>query len=268
MNAVYLKSWLIAPFQYKSLLREFVLQDINSRFANSIGGLVWTVLNPLVNIMIYIFVFSVIMKMRVSMSDTGTDLFAVYLLSGLLPWMAFSDAFGRSTGLLLERASLITKVAFPVHILPYAGSIVPFILNGIGFGLFLLYLLFKGYLALSWLALPLLIILHFIFTSGLVAFSSAICVFVRDLQQVFALLISVWFFLTPIIYPVSMIPEQYRAGLYFNPFFFFVELYRDVLMRHQLDLKNLAIVTVISLVTFILGGLFFMRIKRSFGDVL
>ncbi len=264
----HLQSWFIAPIRYKSLLREFIYQDINTRFANSIGGLLWTVINPLVTILIYVFIFSVIMKMRVSLSETGTDQFAVYLLAGLLPWMAFADAFGRSTGLLLEKSSLITKVAFPVHILPYAGAMVAYILNGIGFGLFLLNLLFNGYLAWTWWLLPLVLGLQFLFTMGLVAFSAAICVFLRALQQVFALLLSVWFFLTPIIYPLSMVPDSYRAWFYLNPFYFFVELYRQLLLRQHLDVHHLLIVSLVSLCVFVLGGWFFMRIQRSFGDVL
>ncbi len=264
-----LRRWLLAPFIHPGLLRGFLSQDINGRFAGSMGGLFWSVLTPLANILIYMFVFSVIMRVRLPVEEIGTESFAIYLLSGLLPWMAFAEAMNRAPSFLLEKAALITKVSFPVEILPYINIITPFALNGIGFVLFLGYLLLAGYGQIGWLWLPLVILCHILFTLGLVAIISALSVFLRDLQQLVGLLVSVWFFLTPILYPLSMVPEGFRALILWNPMYPFIELYRQVLLRDDGVSGGLLLaILLLAGLSYLLGGWFFMRIKHAFGDVL
>ncbi len=263
-----IKQWIVAPIIYRSLFRGFIQQELQGRYAGSMGGLIWSVLTPLSTILIYIYVFSVIMKIRILSVETGTDQFVIYLLTGLFPWMAFSEALSRSTSLLLDKAALITKVSFPVEILPAVGTASPFILNGIGFGVFLLYLIIEGYFHVFWLLLPVVIITHMLFTAGLVAFLSAICIFVRDIQQVVGVLVSVWFFLTPIIYPISLVPEGFKQWVILNPMYVFIELYRHILLQHNLPVELALAAVALSGVSFIGGGWFFIRIKHSFGDVL
>jgi lipopolysaccharide transport system permease protein len=263
-----IKQWLVAGFVYRSLLRDFVRQDINGRFAGSMGGLIWTVLTPLANIFIYVFVFSAILRVRIPAAETGTDKFVVFLLSGLFPWMAFAEALGRSTSLLLDKASLITKVSFAVEILPFVGTLAPFVINGIGFSVFLAYLVLQGYGGMTWLLLPAVVVSHALFTVGVVAVSSAICVFIRDIQHIVGLLVSVWFYLTPIVYPTSLVPARFQEWLLVNPMYLFIELYRQVLLRDVFSLKLFVAVTVMSTVVFLIGGWLFMRIKHAFADVL
>jgi lipopolysaccharide transport system permease protein len=260
--------WLATPFIHFPLSRNFIRQEIGGRFAGSMGGIFWSLLTPLANIFIYIFVFSTIMQIRLDIKDTGTEQFAVYLLAGLFPWMAFSEALARSTTLLLEKSNLITKVSFPVETLPYVGTAVPFILNGLGFGLFLLYLLAGGNGAWAWLWLPLAVLFHALFTLGLVALFAALSVFLRDLQQIMALAVQVWFYMTPILYPISMVPQPYQAWMAWNPAYPFIELYRQILLHHHLPLDLLLATSLIGGVTMLAGGWFFMRIKHAFGDVL
>jgi lipopolysaccharide transport system permease protein len=126
--------------------------------------------------------------------ETGTDSFAVYFLAGLLPWAAFSEALNNATDALLGQANLITKVAFPLEILPISGVIVPFCLNGLGFGMFLIYLVFKGYFHIAWLWLPLVVTIHMLFTLGLVSLISSLSVFLRDIKQFMGTVLSLWFF--------------------------------------------------------------------------
>jgi lipopolysaccharide transport system permease protein len=263
-----LRHWIQVPWTHRSLLYGFLEQDIKGRFAGSMGGLLWSVIIPLVNIFIYIFVFSVVMKIRIQPEETGTDEFAIYLLAGMLPWLAFSEALSRSTPALLEKAGLITKVHFPVHILPYVMVFSSFILNGLALLLFLIYLAFSGYLSQLWLFFPLLLILHVLFTLGLAAFAAALCVFLRDLQQLMTVILSLWFFLTPIIYPLSMVPEPYSNWLVWNPTFYFAELYRDLLLQSSVDMFTFSWVAAMSVGVWLAGGWFFMRIKHAFGDVL
>lgn len=268
IKAILVRDWLTSPFIFRSLLKGFVRQDILGRFAGSMGGLFWAVLTPLANIVIFWFVFSTIFRARISIEEVGTDNFFIYLLSGLIPWMAFSEALARSTTLLLDKTNIITKVSFPVQVLPYAGVLVPFILNGVTMAIFLAYLFFDGYAHLSWLWLPVVTFLFFVLTMGLCAFLSAFSVFLRDIQQMIAVIISLWFYLTPIIYPLSFVPEAYRKWFSANFVTVFVELFRDILLRHEVSGPYLSVAFLLSLVFFLSGGYFFMRIRHAFGDVL
>jgi len=261
-------TWVLTPWIYRTLLKSFLVRDIKGRFSGSVVGIGWSVLTPLANMLIYIFIFSVVLKIRIGIEDTGTDQFVVFLLSGLLPWLAFSEAVNRSPSLLLENANLITKVSFPVAVLPYAGGLSPFLLNGIGLVLFLGFLIFLGYFHLSWIWLPVIVTLHFLFTLGLVALLSAVSVFFRDMGQIVALIVSLWFYLTPILYPVSMIPEAYRSWIMLNPAWPFIDLYRQALLLHDVSILSVCISAFIGIGVFALGGWFFMRSRSAFGDVL
>jgi len=158
---------------------------------------------------------------------------------------------------------------FPVQLLPIVGTVIPYLTHVIGFGLLLIYLAIQGYVSILWLLLPIIFFLQFLFTMGIVALLSAFCVFLRDLQQVVALLVMIWFFLTPIIYPISLIESEAVRNLFLlNPMHSFVSLYRDILLLESFSVVNLQIIIPVSLSSYVLGGWIFMRIKHAFGDVL
>ena len=262
------RQWATTPLVNYRLFHHFAKQDFLGQFAGSMGGFLWLFITPAVHIVIYAFVFRFVFGMRTP-TDFGQSSFVIFMMVGYLPWFAFADALGKAPALLLVKAPLITKVMFPVQILPVVGTLVPYMTHGIGFGILLVYLALTGYLSFTWLILPLIFFLQFLFTMGLVAILSAFCVFLRDLQQLVALVITSWFFLTPIVYPISIIQSESIRDLYlFNPMHSFVEIYRQVVLLHQLPLVNLEIVIAVSLASYILGGWLFMRIKHAFGDVL
>jgi len=126
--------------------------------------------------------------------ETGTDSFAVYFLAGMLPWLAFSEALSSATDIFLGRANLITKVAFPLEVLPLTGVMVPFFLNGLGFVMYLGYLVFKGYADFGWFWLPVVIAVHMVFTLGLIILVSSLSVFLRDIKQFMELCLHCGFF--------------------------------------------------------------------------
>jgi lipopolysaccharide transport system permease protein len=263
-----IRRWGGVPFRFRTLFWGFVRNDIRGRFAGSMGGFVWSLLTPLANLIIYIFVFSVVLQIRLKPMETGTDSFAIFFLSGMLPWLAFSEAVNGSADLFLGRAHLITKIAFPLEILPLTGLMVPFFLNGLGFVMFLGYLILKGYAALGWLWLPLVIGVHMAFTLGLIILVSSLTVFIRDINQFIGIVVSLWFFLTPIIYPLSMVPETYRWMIQLNPMYPFVELYRQVLLQGALPWPMLGYAVGVSTVLLAGAVLFFERSKYAFADVL
>ncbi len=268
MTLTLVRQWIAAPIVHYRLFHNFTRQDFFAQFTASIGGFFWLFLSPLVHILIYSFVFSYLFGLR-AMSEFNEAQFVVFMMIGYLPWFAFAEALGRSTGLLLEKAPLITKVVFPVQIVPIVGTVVPYLTHAIGFGLLLVYLATQGYLNWLWLTLPLVFFLQFLFTMGLVAILSALCVFLRDLQQLVALLVTIWFFLTPIIYPLSMVgDETIRALFLLNPMHNFVNYYRELVLLGEFNVTNFQILVPVSLLSYGLGGWLFMRIKHAFGDVL
>jgi lipopolysaccharide transport system permease protein len=268
MALALIKKWALTPFSHYRLFHNFARQDFFSQFSASIGGFLWLFITPIVHILIYSFVFAYVFQVRPTAEYSETH-FVIFMMLGYLPWFAFAECIGRSTGLLLEKAPLITKVMFPVQIIPIVGTLVPYLTHVIGFALLLCYLAFQGNFNVLWLWLPLIFALQFLFTMGLVAVLSALCVFLRDLQQLVTLLVTLWFFLTPIIYPISMIQSETVRNLFLlNPMHSFVNLYREIVLIGELPLINLQIIIPISLISFLLGGWLFMRIKHAFGDVL
>ncbi|MDZ7833054.1 MAG: ABC transporter permease [Desulfobacterales bacterium] len=263
---------LIIPFfsigSYRHLLSSFVVRDIKGRFVGSYAGNLWVLINPLATIVTYLFIFSIVLRVQVSPGETGTGNFTIYFLSGFFPWFMFAESLSRSVVVLLENANLITKVFFPVELLPVGVVISSFLINGVGYLCFLIVLAFLGYLGGTWLHLLLLLFLQTLFTWGLANLLSGLCVFIRDMKEILAILLMVWFYACPIVYPASMLPDVFRSAMQFNPMWGFVDLYRDVLLKHQMDMGQLVYVTAVSLIAYSIGTTFFMRAKNAFGDVL
>lgn len=268
MTITLLRQWLLTPATHYRLFHNFTRQDFFAQFTASIGGFLWLFLTPIVHIIIYSFVFSYIFQVRAP-AEFGETRFVIFMMIGYLPWFAFSEAMGRSTSLLLEKAPLITKVMFPVQILPVVGTLVPYITHGIGFALLLVYLATQGLFSLYWFLLPVVFLFQFLFTMGIVAVLSALCVFLRDLQQLVSLAVTIWFFLTPIIYPISMIQDEAVRDLFLlNPMHSFINLYREIILLGDFSVIHFQIIIPVSLLTYFAGGWLFMRIKHAFGDVL
>jgi len=260
--------WILTPISHNRLVSNFTRQDFTAQFTASIGGFFWLLMTPVVNITIYAFVFSYIFRVR-AVEDFGETSFVLFLMIGYLPWFAFAESIGKSTSLLLEKAPLITKVKFPVQVLPLSGTLVPYLTHAIGCILLLLYLAIKGYANTMWLALPLIFFLQFVFTLGLFAILCSLSVFLRDLQQLVALIISVWFFLTPIIYPINMIQsDTIRNYFLWNPMHSFINLYREIILLGEISVNHLQISIIFAATSYIFGGWLFMKIRPAFGDVL
>jgi lipopolysaccharide transport system permease protein len=263
-----IRNWLSAPFRYPTLFWGFVHQEIRGRYAGSMGGLIWSIITPLSNMLIYIFVFSVVFKIRLKPMETGTESFVLYLLSGLLPWIAFSEAIGGSAGMFVGKAGLITKVAFPLEVVPVASVVVTFALNGIGFLAFLVYLTIEGYSDMTWLYLPIATLIFMIFTLGAMVLLASLSVFIRDIQQVIGSALSLWMYLTPILYPVTLLSEELQQVIYLNPVYPFIELYHQLLLKHHLPLDLLGFAIGYAVIAFLTGVWFYSRSRNAFADVL
>lgn len=254
--------------QKKTLLREFVTREIKGRFAGTAGGILWTVMSPLATIVSYFFVFSLVLRINVTIEETGTDKFAAFFLTGFFPWLMFADSLSKSVSVLLSEASLITKVVFPVELLPMSVVISTFAVNGIGFGLVLIYLVFTGHFSWFWAYLPVFLAIELLFALGLSFFLSALNVFLRDTGEMLGIVMMLWFFSTPVIYPCSMVPAEVSFLIDYNPMALFVNTFRDAVLMHQVSLMSILVLFILSLISYSAGFWFFKKAKPAFGDVL
>jgi len=253
----------------RSLIRTMVRRDILGRYRGSFGGGFWTVLNPLLLMLTYFFVFGVVLRTRFG-SDPSRAGFALYFLAGMLPWLAFSEAAGRSPTVMLEHKNFVKKLVFAVETLP-----LNLVVSGLVSELFALLLfvvglfLARGSVPASVIWLPALLVPQVLFTAGVCWFLAALGVFVRDLGQVIGFLLTLWFFLTPICYPEASLPQAALPLLAKNPMFVLVRGYRAVFLEGQAPLwHSLWKLWIVSAAAFILGHAWFYKLRRSFADII
>lgn len=259
---------LKAAISNKYLVYGFVQREIKGRFAGNMAGMAWALLNPLATLLVYMFVFSIVLRVGVTAEETGTDIFFVYFVTGFVPWLIFADSLTRATNSILDNSSIVTKVLFPVELLPLTSMLSSLLVNGLGIILLGIYLSFVGFLDPHWAQLLFIIPVHLLFIFGMSLLLSALCVYIRDLREMLPIILMIWFFSTPVIYPLSMVPEHIQTIIHMNPMFIFVTLYRGAWIQHDLDFSLLICSLLISLLTYFAGVLFFARVKPGFGDVL
>ena len=253
----------------RKLIRSMVRRDILSRYKGSFFGALWTFLNPLLLMATYAFVFGVVLKTRFGADASGVG-YVLYFLAGMLPWLAFSEAVGRSTYVILEHRNFVKKLVFPLETLPVNLVISGAVTEAFGLAIFLAGLLAARHAipgSVVWL--PLLIVPQLLLTLGLCWFLAALGIFVRDLATVMTFILTLWFFLTPICYPEANLPASAMRVLSFNPIFVLVRAYRAIfLQNHAPDLGPMAVLWVVSIAVAVFGHAWFYRLRRSFADVI
>ena len=246
-----------------------VQREVSARYQGSAVGLLWAIAQPVTMLALYTFVFSAILKVKFG-TDGSTLSFAFYLFCGMLPWLAFSEALGRAPNVMLENANLVKKVVFPLEILPVNLTLTGLFNQLVGIGVFAAGLLvWQQHLAWTWLLLPVLMALQLLFTQGLAWLFASLGVFMRDVGQIMGLALTAWMFMTPIMYPASLVPEAFRWVLWVNPMAPLIASYRAILLEGKLpDPLALGAFTGVGIVVFVLGYMWFMRTKHAFADVL
>lgn len=258
-----------AIFVNRSLIRAMVRRDILGRYRGSFGGLFWTVLNPLLLMLTYFYVFGIVLQARFG-NDPSRSGFVLYFLAGMMPWLAFSEAAGRAPFVLLEYRNFVKKLVFPVETLPVNLVTAGLVTEAFAVVLFLAYLLLaRGSVPLTALWLPVLAAPQVLFTLGLCWFLAGLGVFVRDLGQLSGFLLTLWFFLTPICYPETALPPAALPALSRNPVFVLVRGYRDILLEGRApDFGPLWKLWLLAALVFIAGYAWFHKLRRSFADVI
>lgn len=260
---------LITIARNRSLIRTMVRRDILGRYRGSFGGVFWTIWNPLLLMLTYFFVFGVVLRTRFG-SDPSRAGFALYFLAGMLPWLAFSDAAGRSPSVMVEHRNFVKKLVFAVETLPLNLVVSGLVSETFALLLFMIGLfLARGRLPAAIVWLPALIVPQVLFTAGVCWFLAALGVFVRDLGQVIGFLLTLWFFLTPICYSEASLPAAALPLLAKNPMFVLVRGYRAVFLEGQAPVwGSLWKLWIVSAAVFILGHAWFYKLRRSFADII
>jgi lipopolysaccharide transport system permease protein len=260
---------VLTIWRNRSLIRVMVRRDILGRYRGSFGGSFWTVFNPLLLMLTYFFVFAMVLRTRFP-GDPSRAGFALYYLSGMLPWLAFSEAAGRAPTVMLEHRNFVKKLVFAVETLPVnlvAAGLVSEFFAVILYALFLLAVRHNIPATVLWL--PVLLLPQVLFTAGVAWFLAALGVFVRDLGQFLGFLLTIWFFITPICYPEASWPPGAAPLLSKNPILVLVRGYRAVFLeRHAPAFGPLWKLWLLSVVVFIAGHAWFYKLRKSFADMI
>ena len=218
---------------YRGFIIGSVKREFQSKYHNSILGAVWTVLNPLAMIVVYTVIFSQIMRAKLPGTDS-TFAYSIYLCAGVLTWGLFAEITSRGQNVFLEHANLIKKISFPRICLP-----IIVVLNA-GLNFAIIFALFTGFLIASgtfpgwtFLAIFPVLAVQIIFAIGLGIVLGVLNVFFRDVGQFFGIFLQFWFWLTPIVYPISILPENLHSLLAWNPMFPIVTAYQTILVNGQ-----------------------------------
>jgi len=253
----------------RSLLFQLVRRDFELRFVGSAMGWVWGLIHPLVLLMSWTFVFQYCLKQTVPEGEVTTN-YPLFLFAGMLPWLLFSETMQRSASSLLEHANLITKMVFPSEMIP-----VSVFLSALASHLLAVALMigaagvWLNQVSIFLLVLPVYMLAVGLLAVGLGWIVASLHVFLRDTAQVLTVILTFWFWVTPIFIAERSFPHWAHFVLIANPLYYVVRAYRSVLLSSRMpDPRDLAILTVYGCAAFLVGGLFFRHMKRGFADVL
>jgi len=253
----------------RALVAQLVRRDFHTRYVGSAGGWAWGVIHPIVQLLVWYFIFVVCLKVSVP-AGSVTNSYLMFLFSGFLPWMLFQETVTRSASSLVDQSNLITRTVFPSEVVPVSIFLSSLIHHLIGLALFAVTaLMVVRTLSPMALLLPLYMLFLGLFAIGVGWIVSSLHVYLRDTGQVLNVVMTLWFWLTPIMIPVESIPQRFHFVVAWNPMSWMVNAYRYRLLAPTWPGgKELAVLSISSAAVFVLGGLFFRHLKRGFADVL
>lgn len=253
----------------RTLLVQLVRRDFRQRFIGSAAGWLWGLIQPLVMLVLWNFVFRVCLKLPVPEPDLTTN-YTLFLATGYLPWLLFQESVMRSSNSLVENSNLITKTVFPSEIVPLSIFLSSLLNHLLALVLVLALIVYRGAgLSPMTLMLPVYILLLGMLAVGIGWIFSSLQVYLRDTTQMVTVIMTCWFWITPIFIGEKDIPENFRFLIQWNPLAWVVRAYRERLLSMRPPaFEDLFWLTASAVVVFICGGLFFRHLKRGFADVL
>ena len=253
-------------WEYRSLLFFLIRRDIKLRFQQTVIGFLWIILQPLLHMAILYVFLGILVKV-----PTGNIPYHIFFLSGFIIWQFFSKVINFSALSLVGNSSLINRCYFPKLVLPLSAVVNAMVDFGISFLLLLFFLfIYNDYsISLRYILIPVLVGITTIFSSGLGLLFGALMVLFRDMKNLLGFILQIWMYFTPIMYPVSIVPEKYRVILYFNPLTALVDAYRWVFFGHEKlpRFNYLFISLIIAILLWFIGAVVFRSMENKIADV-
>src|SRR5215204_3581074 len=251
------------------LIFSFSKRELLGRYKGSALGIAWAVLTPVVMMAIFTFIFAGIFGARFGINHSHWD-YALYLFCGLLPWSMFQESVQQSANTIVVHSNLVKRVVFPLEALP-AAQVFAALGNQLfaTVALLIATIIVRQHLPVTSLWLPVLLIPQLLFALGAAWLVASLGVFLRDITQGVTLLLMAWMYLTPIIYPESMVPQRFQKFINLNPFTPLIRSYRRIFLDgFAPDWGGLAYFTAVAIVVFIFGYWWFARTRKNFADVI
>ena len=249
-------------YQYRQLLKSNVQKEIRGKYKGSFLGILWSFINPLLQVLVYAIVFPYILK-------SGQDNYVVFLVIGILPWTWFITSLNQGTPCILNNAGIIKKVYFPRVILPISvvtSGLINFLISCV---IIFIFLLISGIgFSANMIFLPIIIAIQFIFSLGLLLITSSVDVYVRDAEYIINFIVNMLFYATPILYSPTLFANSPISWIFkVNPMAMIITGYRDILFNQVMpNFAELAIAGSMGIIIFIIGVLVFRKLERGFAE--
>ena len=250
-------------YDYREMLYNLVRKDLKARYKGSFLGFLWTFLNPLLQLVVYTIVFSTIMRVNI-------DKFYIYLFVGLIPWIFFTTSIQTGVVSIMMNKDLIKKIYFPRIILPIS-TVNSAFMNMLYSMIVLIATLLVSGIGISKyiLLLPIAMIMQYILVLGMIFIFSALNVYFRDLEYILNIIIMVWFYLTPIVYSMDMIPIHARKWFYLNPMTNIIAFYRDILYYKRMpSFESFSWILLYGTIMIVVGYFVFEKLQKKFVEEL
>lgn len=249
-------------YAYRDMIYSLVRRELRGRYKGSVLGFLWTYINPLCQVIVYSAVFSVIFRVEI-------EKFYLYLIIGMMPWTFFSTSVQGGSTCIRAQSDMVKKIYFPREVIPIAYVTSAFVNMLLSFIIVFLAVLFSGFgfKLQALIYLPLIMMIEYLFALGIAFIVSSITVYFRDLEQIVGVIMMAWIYITPIMYNMEYIPEQYRPLIVLNPMTPIVEVYHQILYYRMVPTTNyLLLAGGASLVVFVVGFLVFAKLDKNFAE--
>ena len=251
-------------WQYRQMIYGLVHRDLRGRYKSSLLGFLWTFINPLLQLLVYTMVFSVILR-------SDIDKYYLFLFVALIPWMFFSSSVAGGCNCVIAHQDMVTKIYFPREVLPIAHVTTNFVNMLYTFIVVFIVVAFCGvpFSLTAYLCLPVIMIVEYILALGLTLIVSSATVYFRDLEHIMGIIVMAWQFLTPIMYKIDLVPESVMPIFNLNPMTSVINAYRDILYYGRPpQLKTLTTALALGVLFLLAGALIFNRLQRHFSEEL
>ncbi len=252
------------------LLKNQLKYDLQMKFIGSLAGVYWTLLNPLLQVSIYVVLLTVVLRARIGAAQGGTFDYAVFVLSAMGPWLAMQEALSACSTAIVKNATIVRNIVFPLELLPLSAAITSLVTLGVGLSVLSVLLGVSGkFVGVTILALPLVLLVHMMLILGIGYLLSVVSTFLRDVSYMLPVMLTLVMLATPVVYSLNDMPPSLRMVTLFNPFYYVTDGYRQIFYyNHWPEWTALLVVGIGSGFTLFAGLLVFKKTKGYFEAVL